>query len=76
MGRILKKVKEEKCDAALLHPVSSSYWTGMLCSLSVKVRLSATTAQITAGYQLPDSKKALNFAKLAVSIILWLASNL
>lgn len=71
MGRILKKSREEKCDAELLHPVSSSYCTGMLCSLPVKARLPVTTAQITAGYRLPDSKKTLNFSKLAVSIILW-----
>ena len=71
MGRILKKIREEKCDAAVLHPISSSYWTGMLGSLPVRARIPVTSAQITAGYRLPDSKKTLNFTKLEVSIILW-----
>ena len=71
MGRILKKIREERCDAALLHPISSNYWTSMLCSLPVKPSIPVTTAQITAGYRLPDSKKTLNFTKLAGSIIIW-----
>ena len=70
-GQDLKKIKEERCDAAVLHPVSSSYWAAMLHSLPVKATLPVCTAQITAGYRLPDSKKSLNFTKLLVSVILW-----
>ena len=73
MGRILKKIREERCDAALLHPVSSSYWAGMLCSLPVKAQIHVTTAHIAAGIRQPSCGNTLNFAKLTVSIILWYA---
>ena len=75
MGRILKKIREERCDAAVLHPVSSSYWAGVLHSLPVKAQIPITTAQVTVGVRLPDTEKTLRFTRLTVSIILWCATT-
>ena len=75
LGRILKKIREEKCDAVLIHPKSSAYWMGMLKHLPVRERLLVPTWQCKRGHRLPENTPDLRHAKLTAAIIIWCASN-
>lgn len=47
MGTILKKIREERCDALLIYPARHQYWRAMLCSLPIQmdVKLRAPAGQ-------------------------------
>lgn len=75
MGMILKKVREERCDALLIYPARHLFWRAMLQSLPVQmdVKLKAPAGQslFTLSARVdPQRQSAVQYIARA-ALILW-----
>ena len=71
LGRIFKKIREEQCDAVVIHPRGNAHWISLLRHLPVKDTVLLSSGQCKRGQRLPDSKPNLRPGKMGASIIIW-----
>ncbi|BDA41867.1 hypothetical protein COCOBI_02-6620 [Coccomyxa sp. Obi] len=71
MGRIIKKIREERCDAVLIYPRGAAHWLGMLKYLPVRDTVLIPASRIQRGHRLPKAKTDLRGTRLGAAIIIW-----